>query len=68
MIMVLGIGLPARLERARTVEIAELRVNEREQVIPAEERLVVGVAVRSTIASNRRRSRGSTSLEKMVGV
>ena len=45
MIMMLGIGVPARLQGAKAVEVAELGVDQRQQMVPAEKRLVVGVAV-----------------------
>ena len=45
MIMVLAIGVPAGLQRPKAVEVAQLRKDQRHQMIPAEERLVIGVAV-----------------------
>ena len=44
-IMVLGTGVPAGLQRPKAVEVAQLREDQRHQMIPAEERLVVGVPV-----------------------
>jgi len=45
MIMMLGIGVPAGFQRPKAVEIAELSENKRKQMIPAVERLVIGVAI-----------------------
>ena len=44
-IMMLGIGVPAGLQGAKAVEVAELGVDQRQQMIPAEERFVVSVAL-----------------------
>jgi hypothetical protein len=43
--MMLAIGVPARHEPAQAVEGAELGVNQRDQMVPAAKRLVIGVAV-----------------------
>jgi hypothetical protein len=47
MIMMPAIGVPAGLQGAKAVEVAELGVDQRQQMVPAEERLVVSVAVAS---------------------
>ena len=44
-IMVLAIGVPAGLQRPKAVEVAQLGEDQRHQMIPAEERLVIGVPV-----------------------
>ena len=44
-IMMLGTGVPAGLQRPKAVEVAQLREDQRHQMIPAEERFVVGVPV-----------------------
>ena len=43
--MVMRIGVETGLQRAQAVKAGQLRVNQRHQVIPTLERLVVGIAI-----------------------
>lgn len=67
MIVVLAVGVPARFQAAKARRAAELGEDQDHQVIPAAERLVIGIPQRSTIAWKRRRSMDSISLPKMLG-
>ena len=45
MIVMLAVGVEGRLQRPKALDLAKLRVHQRHLMIPAPERLVVGVAV-----------------------
>ena len=64
MIVMVGIGVPRRLQPAKAAGAAELGIDQRHQMIPAAERLVVGIAAMAI--HNRVEPPTSDRLEKIA--